>query len=203
MPRAPRRSYRRGMSRLGRPLIGSDSPAREFACGSRGRCGDGGTFQAATGPLADRLVAAPPPATRLAVIAAGVRPRPSSPGRPGYLGRNDALVVSAGRRSPGFRCRVVASAAAERTLFRVQPSRRPVGAGRRTARRDEAPACGRPGISRRPRRGVERHVEAAFDRFCGTENLEERIDLVQRTIDRPALDYIRRASGPGGGATTG
>jgi uncharacterized Ntn-hydrolase superfamily protein len=35
------------------------------------------------------------------------------------------------------------------------------------------------------------NVAAALDRFAGTENLEERIDLKLRTIDPPALEHIR------------
>ena len=34
-------------------------------------------------------------------------------------------------------------------------------------------------------------TRSAFDAFVSTENLEERVDLEQRTIDRPALAYIR------------
>jgi uncharacterized Ntn-hydrolase superfamily protein len=46
-------------------------------------------------------------------------------------------------------------------------------------------------------------VEAAFDRFVGTQNLEERIDLGRRTIDPPALDYIRRLLGSSGSPVMG
>jgi uncharacterized Ntn-hydrolase superfamily protein len=35
----------------------------------------------------------------------------------------------------------------------------------------------------------------AFDAFTSTENLEERIDLASRTIDAPALAYLRRTFG--------
>lgn len=34
--------------------------------------------------------------------------------------------------------------------------------------------------------------EHALEAFVGVENLEERIDLKGRTIDRPALDYLRK-----------
>ena len=34
-------------------------------------------------------------------------------------------------------------------------------------------------------------VEKALDAFVGVENLEERMDLAGRTIDPPALTYIR------------
>lgn len=42
-------------------------------------------------------------------------------------------------------------------------------------------------------------LQSALDAFAGTENLEERIDLATRTIDRPALDHIRRLYGEYGG----
>jgi uncharacterized Ntn-hydrolase superfamily protein len=35
----------------------------------------------------------------------------------------------------------------------------------------------------------------ALDAFTSTENLEERVDLVARTIDAPALAYLRKAFG--------
>jgi len=34
--------------------------------------------------------------------------------------------------------------------------------------------------------------ERAFEAFIGVENLEERVDLRGRTIDEPALDYLRK-----------
>jgi uncharacterized Ntn-hydrolase superfamily protein len=36
----------------------------------------------------------------------------------------------------------------------------------------------------------------AMELFVGTENLEERIDLKARTIDRPALEYLRTTQRP-------
>jgi uncharacterized Ntn-hydrolase superfamily protein len=35
----------------------------------------------------------------------------------------------------------------------------------------------------------------AFDAFTSTENLEERVDIVRRTIDAPALAYLRKTFG--------
>jgi hypothetical protein len=35
----------------------------------------------------------------------------------------------------------------------------------------------------------------ALDAFTSTENLEERVDLSARTIDAPALAYLRRTFG--------
>jgi hypothetical protein len=35
----------------------------------------------------------------------------------------------------------------------------------------------------------------ALDAFTSTENLEERVDLVARTVDAPALAYLRRTFG--------
>jgi hypothetical protein len=37
--------------------------------------------------------------------------------------------------------------------------------------------------------------ERTLEAFIGVENLEERIDLTRRTIDRPALDYLRSKFG--------
>jgi hypothetical protein len=33
--------------------------------------------------------------------------------------------------------------------------------------------------------------------FVGTENLEERVDMKARTIDAPALAFVRKTFGPG------
>ena len=50
----------------------------------------------------------------------------------------------------------------------------------------------RAGHLKGPARGEwDAPTAAAMELFVGTENLEERVDLNARTIDRPALDYLR------------
>jgi hypothetical protein len=40
-------------------------------------------------------------------------------------------------------------------------------------------------------------TERALMEFVGTENLEERVDLKARTIDAPALAFVRKTFGVG------
>lgn len=163
------------------------------------------TFQAATGPPADRLVAA---------LAAGDSAGGDRRGRQtaalyvarkagGYLGRNDVLVDLRVGDHPDSVAELSRLLRLNELYFGSSPPE------------DQLALAGALLVEMKTRlrqagyfegdldEEWNGNVEAAFDRFCGTENLEERIDLVQRTIDRRALDYIRRASGPGGGATTG
>jgi uncharacterized Ntn-hydrolase superfamily protein len=157
-------------------------------------------FDAATGPLAERLLTA---------LAAGDRAGGDRRGRQsaaiyvarkegGYMGRNDVLVDL---RVDDHADPVTELARLHRLnelYFGSSPPEDKLALGGKQLVEMKSLMQQAGYYSGTIDEAWNAEIEAALDRYVATENLEERIDLRGRTIDAQALAYIRRLSRPGG-----
>jgi uncharacterized Ntn-hydrolase superfamily protein len=156
------------------------------------------TFRGAPGDLADRLLAA---------LAAGEAAGGDRRGRQsaalyvarekaGYLGFNDVLVDLRVDDAPDPIVELKRLMVLQRLFFGASPPEEKLRIEGGIFRELEDMLL-RGGYLTRDGAGTwSEAAERALETFVGTENLEERVDLAARTIDQPALDYLRGKFGP-------
>jgi uncharacterized Ntn-hydrolase superfamily protein len=155
------------------------------------------TFRASQGPLADRLLSA---------LAAGDAAGGDRRGRQsaalyvardkaGYLGFSDVLVDLRVDDAPDPIGELKRLMVLQRLFFGASPPEEKLRIEGGIFRELEDMLL-RGGYLARDGAGTwSEAAERALETFVGTENLEERVDLAARTIDEPALDYLRRKFG--------
>lgn len=179
-----------GFAAQGNLLVGADTVAAMASA-----------YRTATGPLSDRLVAA---------LAAGEAAGGDRRGRQaaalyvvraggGYLGKNDVFVDLRVDDHPDPVKELRRILQLQHLYFGVSPVKDKIAIGKEILLELKQIMIDlghyRGGLTPE----WDEATMTALDAFVSSENYEERIDLKQRTIDRPVLEHLRRSFGESAG----